>query len=92
MMTIRYLIRKNRAEYAAIEDGRENTLWVHDDKRCFKPDEKIHFVEMINGKRTHKGCWANIERVYKGRLIKYRVVKHDDLRKDEESKTKRKGR
>lgn len=91
-MTIRYLIRKNRAEYAAIEEGRENTLWVHDDTRCFKTDEKIHFVEMINGKRTHKGCWANIERVYEGRLIKYRVVKHDDLRKDEESKTKRKSR
>ncbi len=91
-MTIRYLIRKNRAEYAAIEEGRENTLWVHDDKRCFKPDEKIHFVEMINGKRTHKGCWANIERVYEGRLIKYRVVKHDEFTKDKKSETKRKGR
>nr|DAQ02303.1 MAG TPA: hypothetical protein [Caudoviricetes sp.] len=48
----------------------------------------IHFVEVINGKRTDKGCWARIERVYEGRLIKYRVVRHDDT-KSKKSKTKR---
>ena len=85
-MSLKYLIRKNPIAYADIESGRENTLWVHDDKKCFKPEEMIHFVEVVNGKRTDKGCWARIERVYEGRLIKYRVVRHDTENK--KSKTK----
>ena len=69
-----YLIRKTPEKFAAIVEGRENTLLIGRTD-CMHRDEVLHFVEIAEGERTGNEVFARIERIYEKRLVKYRVYK-----------------
>lgn len=75
-----YLIRKSPGPFAAVAEGRENTLLLGKNE-CVRIDEEIHFVEIEQGQRTGKECYGRVEYIYDKRLVKFRVYKHRTNRK-----------
>lgn len=69
-----YLIRTAPEKFAAIVEGKENTLLIGKND-CMHREEVLHFVEMVNGERTGNEVFARIERIYEKRLIQYRIYK-----------------
>lgn len=69
-----YLIRTAPEKFAAIVEGKENTLLIGKND-CMHRDEVLHFVEMVNGERTGNEVFARIEQIYEKRLIQYRIYK-----------------
>ena len=58
-----YLIRKSPGPFAAVAEGRENTLLLGKNE-CVRIDEEIHFVEFEHGRRTGKECYGRVEYIY----------------------------
>lgn len=69
-----YLIRKSPGPFAAVAEGRENTLLLGKNE-CVRIDEEIHFVEFEHGKRTGKECYGRVEYIYEKRLVKFRIYR-----------------
>lgn len=69
-----YLIRKEPGPFAAVAEGRENTLLLGKNE-CIKVDEILHFVEFIGGQRTGKECYGRVEYIYEKRLVKFRIYR-----------------
>lgn len=69
-----YVIKKSPIDYQDIVDGRQNTMSIN--KGMFQPGEHIRFIEVRREKKkTGRECWAEVERLFNGTLLKFRVVK-----------------
>ena len=69
-----YLIRKEPGPFAAVAEGRENTLLLGKNE-CIKGDEILHCVEVTCGQRTGKECYGRVEYIYEKRLVKFRIYR-----------------